>query len=84
MSYGPIQDEWTNDQPARQGDAAHANLAGYQTLLQPDGAIYFAGDHVSHIVGWQEGAALSGLHAVREISERTKAARLALHIPANA
>ncbi len=84
MSYGPMQDELTNDQPARQGDSARTTLAGYQTLLQPDGAIYFAGDHVSHIVGWQEGAALSGLRAVRQISERTQAARLGSHIPANA
>ncbi|HEV2576072.1 MAG TPA: hypothetical protein VGU25_02570 [Acidobacteriaceae bacterium] len=37
---------------------------------------------MSHIVGWQEGAALSGLRAVREISERTKAARLASRSPA--
>ena len=35
------------------------NQSGYQTLLEPDGPIYFAGDHVSHIVGWQEGAAIS-------------------------
>jgi monoamine oxidase len=83
-SYGPMQDEWANDQPARPGAVASANLGGYQTLLQPDGPIYFAGDHVSHIVGWQEGAALSGLRAVREISERTKAARLSGHFPASA
>jgi monoamine oxidase len=83
-SYGPMQDEWTNDEPARQGGAARTNVAGYQTLLEPDGAIYFAGDHVSHIVGWQEGAALSALRAVREISERTKAARLSAQFPAGA
>jgi monoamine oxidase len=29
------------------------------TLQAPDRRIYFAGDHTSHIVGWQEGAALS-------------------------
>ena len=57
---------------------------GYQTLLQPDGPIYFAGDHVSHIVAWQEGAAISGLHAVNLISERVKSARLASHAPASA
>ncbi|HEY4011424.1 MAG TPA: FAD-dependent oxidoreductase [Acidobacteriaceae bacterium] len=51
----------------------------FQTLLQPDGPIYFAGDHVSHIVGWQEGAAISALYAVQQISDRVKAARLASH-----
>ncbi len=49
----------------------------YETLLQPDGPIIFAGDHCSHIVAWQEGAALSALRAVSLVSERTKAARLA-------
>jgi monoamine oxidase len=60
------------------------NDPGYQTLLQPDGPIYFAGDHVSHIVAWQEGAALSSLHAVNLISERVKSARLGSRAPASA
>lgn len=46
---------------------------GYETLIEPDGPIYFAGDHVSHIVGWQEGAALSSLRVVQMISDRVKA-----------
>ena len=49
---------------------------GYETLLQPDGPIYFAGDHTTHIVGWQEGAAQSGKRAVQMISDRVKSARL--------
>ncbi len=36
----------------------------------------FAGDHTSHVVGWQEGAALSGRRAVQMICEKVKAARL--------
>lgn len=51
--------------------------ADYEVLTQPDGPIYFAGDHTSHIVGWQEGAALSGRRAVQMISDRVKTARLA-------
>ena len=51
--------------------------SGYDTLIQPDGPVYFAGDHTSHIVGWQEGAALSGRRAVNMISERVRSARLA-------
>ena len=50
--------------------------SGYDTIIQPDGPIYFAGDHASHIVGWQEGAALSGKRAVQMISDQVKAARL--------
>ena len=50
--------------------------AGYETLLQPDGPIFFAGDHTTHIVGWQEGAALSGKRAAQMISDQVKTARL--------
>jgi len=49
--------------------------AGYETLIAPDGPIYFVGDHVSHILGWQEGAALSALRAVQMISDRVRAIR---------
>ena len=47
----------------------------YDIIIQPDGPIYFAGDHTSHVVGWQEGAALSGKRAVQMISDKVKAAR---------
>lgn len=49
----------------------------YNVITSPDGPIYFAGDHTSHIVGWQEGAALSGKRAVQMISDKVKTARLA-------
>jgi len=48
--------------------------AGYEVVIQPDGPIYFAGDTISHVVGWQEGAALSARRAVSLISEKVKAA----------
>jgi len=51
--------------------------AGYNTLIQPDGPIFFAGDHTTHIVGWQEGASQSGRRAAEMISERVKSARMA-------
>lgn len=41
-----------------------------------DGPIIFAGDHVSHIVAWQEGAAFSALRAVQQVADRVKAAKL--------
>ncbi len=49
----------------------------YDTITSPDGPIFFAGDHTSHVVGWQEGAAGSGRRAIQMISEKVKAARLA-------
>jgi monoamine oxidase len=45
---------------------------GYEVVIQPDGPIYFAGDTISHVVGWQEGAALSARRAVDMISDRIK------------
>ena len=49
----------------------------YEALIQPDGRVIFAGDHTTHLVAWQEGAALSALRAVQIISDQVKAARLA-------
>jgi len=49
---------------------------GYETVIQADGPIYFAGDTASHVVGWQEGAALSARRAVDMISDKVKAAQL--------
>jgi monoamine oxidase len=46
--------------------------SGYDTVIQADGPIYFAGDTISHIVGWQEGAALSAIRAVNMISDKVK------------
>ncbi len=48
--------------------------AGYEVIIQNDGPIYLAGDTISHIVGWQEGAALSARRAVGMISEKVKMA----------
>ena len=42
----------------------------YKQLHQSDGNIFFAGDYLSQIVGWQEGAALSAHRVVAEIAER--------------
>jgi len=48
----------------------------YNQLIQPDGPFFFVGDHCSHIIGWQEGAALSSLRAIQQLGEQTKAASL--------
>ncbi|MGJ3249432.1 MAG: flavin monoamine oxidase family protein [Elainellaceae cyanobacterium] len=40
----------------------------YPILNEPDGPIYLAGEHLSHLVGWQEGAVLSAHQAVQTIA----------------
>jgi monoamine oxidase len=50
-----------------------AMYPGYERIVQPDGPIVFAGDHTSHLVGWQEGAALSAHRAVSLISQAQQA-----------
>jgi len=47
---------------------------GYATILEPDGPFYFGGDTTSHVVAWQEGAALSGRRVVNMINDRVKGA----------
>ena len=37
------------------------------TLLTPDDNIVFAGEHLSILQGWQEGAILSAYHAIDQI-----------------
>ncbi len=39
-------------------------------LLTPDDAIFFAGEHLSILQGWQEGAILSAYHAIEGIVAR--------------
>jgi monoamine oxidase len=41
-----------------------------QTLQTPDRRVYFAGDHTSRLVGWQEGAALSAYRVINQLGER--------------
>jgi monoamine oxidase len=47
-----------------QAQGFRSSFSGYERAIQPDGPIYLAGDHLSHMVAWQEGAALSAHHAV--------------------
>ena len=79
-SYGPGEDRSPGVSLTRQtGQSKSPSAArtqtnpGYETLIEPDGPIIFAGDHVSHIVAWQEGAALSALRAVQQVGDRVKA-----------
>ncbi len=45
----------------------------YRTLQEPDGAIYFAGEHLSNLVSWQEGAILSAHRVIEKIAARVHA-----------
>jgi monoamine oxidase len=45
----------------------------YTLLNQPDGQVHFAGEYLSQIGAWQEGAALSAHHAVAAIAARVAA-----------
>jgi monoamine oxidase len=83
--YGPGQQRSPGVRLTQQtGQAQSATAArtqsnpGYETLIEPDGRIVFAGDHISHIVAWQEGAALSALRAVQQVADRVKVAKLSL------
>jgi monoamine oxidase len=45
----------------------------YDGLCAIDGRILLAGDHVSRLSGWQEGALLSSLDAIRRLHQRVTA-----------
>jgi monoamine oxidase len=47
----------------------------YKAFLEPDDRIYFAGDFCSHVLVWQEGAALSAHRTVSMIAERVRSAK---------
>jgi monoamine oxidase len=41
----------------------------YAELLKPEGPIFFAGEHLSYVIFWQEGAALSAHQALKLLHE---------------
>ncbi len=57
--------EWTEE----------ARKKAYPILTQPDDSIYFAGEHMSYLTGWQEGAILSAHEAVKGISAKLQRIR---------
>jgi monoamine oxidase len=46
----------------------------YPMLLKGDGPFLFAGEHMSYLTGWQEGALRSAHYALRDIAARVKGA----------
>jgi monoamine oxidase len=65
--------------PYSLGSFANTHLesaqGAYNQLHQPEGCIFFAGDYLSQLPGWQEGAALSARRVVSEIADRVLASR---------
>ena len=45
-------------------------ISNASVLLTPDDNIFFAGEHLSILKGWQEGAILSAYHAINEITKK--------------
>ncbi|MEK6374742.1 MAG: FAD-dependent oxidoreductase [Acidobacteriota bacterium] len=43
--------------------------SNYNRLLRPDGNVWVAGDQMSHLSGWQEGAIRSAIHVVDRIAK---------------
>jgi monoamine oxidase len=46
----------------------------YPILTEPDGRIYLAGEHLSYITGWQEGALESSWQQMTKLNKRVHAA----------
>jgi monoamine oxidase len=47
----------------------------YALLSGPDGPFYFAGEHLSHVGAWQEGAILSARRTINMIDKHRRATR---------
>jgi monoamine oxidase len=47
--------------------------ANYALLSEPDGPFYFAGEHLSHVGAWQEGAVLSARRAINMMDKHRRA-----------
>jgi len=64
---GPVHQDW----------AANPRGARYAELMRPEGPIFFAGEHLSYVVFWQEGAALSAHEAMRLMAAQAAERRAA-------
>jgi monoamine oxidase len=48
----------------------------YPVLLEPDGPLFLAGEHLSNVPGWQEGSILSAHTAVAAIAQHAAARKI--------
>lgn len=74
MSWGKVPytlGSWVSQGPDYPPVNESAYYGGpYREFIVPDDRIYFAGDHCSHLIGWQEGAALAAQRVVTMIASR--------------
>lgn len=56
-----------------EGPVARQDPAGYTLMNEPDGPYLFAGEHLSHVGAWQQGAFVSAWRAVNAIAARRQA-----------
>ena len=73
MSWGKVPyslGSWLSRGPNFRAEGTAYYNGPYRELIVPDDRIYFAGDHCSHIIGWQEGAALAAQRAIKMIVSR--------------
>jgi monoamine oxidase len=56
--------EWTEE----------ARASAYPKLVEPDGRIYLAGEHLSYIGGWQAGGIESAWAQIAKLHKRAMAA----------
>ena len=71
----PVSVAWQNMAHARGAWTKWTGIGRekfYPVLTRPDGPFYFAGEHVSYLPGWQEGAILSAHHAIAALHERVQ------------
>jgi monoamine oxidase len=52
------------------GDRTGSLGEAYRRLLEPQGRVYFAGDHLSHVTSWQHGAFESARSVVTQLHRR--------------
>ena len=52
--------------------SADTRREAYPILLAGDGPFHFAGEHLSYVNGWQEGAVRSAHQAVTQIADRVR------------
>ena len=55
-----------------EGNISNDDPAGYALLSEADGPFYFAGEHLSHVGAWQQGAIASSHRVVGLIAARQK------------
>ena len=51
---------------------AESRAEAYIHLLEPDGRVYFAGEHLSHLPAWMAGAIESAWFTIAKLHERAQ------------